>query len=154
MTERVDFYVLATSVVRQRWLLACRLTEQAYRNHFNVVILNDDEAAAEALDELLWTFHDGAFVPHEVSRTKASTDRSVPVWLTTDLSRIESADLLVNVSSRLPVDFARFSRIAEVIDADDQCRRLGRERYKAYRDQKLPLDTHSLDDAAALGRTA
>jgi DNA polymerase IIIc chi subunit len=42
----------------------------------------------------------------------------------------------------------RFSRIAEVIDADDDRRRLGRERFKVYRELKLPLETHQLDDAA------
>jgi DNA polymerase IIIc chi subunit len=42
----------------------------------------------------------------------------------------------------------RFSRIAEIIDADDERRRLGRERFKAYRELKLTVETHQLDDVA------
>ena len=42
----------------------------------------------------------------------------------------------------------RFARIAEIVDADDERRRLGRERFKAYRELKLPLETHQLDDTA------
>ena len=44
-----------------------------------------------------------------------------------------------------PTGWERFARIAEIIDADEQRRRLGRERFKAYRDQKLPLETHQLE---------
>jgi DNA polymerase IIIc chi subunit len=34
------------------------------------------------------------------------------------------------------------------VDADPECRRLGRERFKTYRDHKLALETHQLSDAA------
>jgi DNA polymerase-3 subunit chi len=70
------------------------------------------------------------------------------VQLTPDLDSVESADLLVNVSARLPARLDRFARIAEIIDADDERRRLGRERFKAYRDLKLAVETHQLDDAS------
>ena len=38
------------------------------------------------------------------------------------------------------------ARIAEIIDADEERRRLGRERFKTYRDLKLALETHQIDD--------
>jgi DNA polymerase IIIc chi subunit len=52
------------------------------------------------------------------------------------------------LSGRLPARLERFARIAEIIDADAERRRLGRERFKAYRELQLPLETHQLDDAA------
>jgi DNA polymerase IIIc chi subunit len=72
-----------------------------------------------------------------------------PVQLTPDPEAIDSADLLVNLSARLPARWQRFARIAEVIDADEERRRLGRERFKIYRDSKLTVETHQLDDAAS-----
>ncbi|MEA3195965.1 MAG: hypothetical protein QOF32_17, partial [Gammaproteobacteria bacterium] len=39
-------------------------------------------------------------------------------------------------------------RIAEIIDADDERRRLGRERFKTYRDLKVTLETHQFDETA------
>ena len=68
--------------------------------------------------------------------------------LTSDLARVAGADLLVNLSGRLPTGLERFARVAEIIDAQDERRRLGRERFKAYRELKLPLETHQLDDVA------
>ena len=59
-----------------------------------------------------------------------------------------AADLLVNLSTHLPARLDRFARVAEIIDADDERRRLGRERFKAYRELKLAVETHQLEDAA------
>jgi DNA polymerase-3 subunit chi len=64
------------------------------------------------------------------------------------LEHVGGADVLVNLSNRLPSGLERFARVAEIIDADPQRRQLGRERFKAYRDQKLSLKTHQLSDGA------
>jgi DNA polymerase-3 subunit chi len=152
MTERVDFYVLKTSTEKQRWTFACRLTEKAYLRDLKVVLLGDTLAEVEAIDALLWTFSERSFVPHDIHRdrpsTAAASAAATAVQLTQDLDSVGSADLLVNVSTRLPARLDRFARVAEIIDADDERRRLGRERFKVYRDLKLAVETHQLDDAA------
>jgi DNA polymerase IIIc chi subunit len=51
------------------------------------------------------------------------------------------------LSGRLPGGLDRFKRIAEIIDGDDDRRRSGRERFKTYRELKLPVETHQLDAA-------
>jgi DNA polymerase-3 subunit chi len=148
MTGRVDFYVLKSAATQQRLAFACRLTEKAYLRDLKVLILNDTRADAQALDELLWTFNERSFVPHKVCLDEQSMDPSTPVHLTVDISAMSSADLLVNLSLRLPTHLQRYPRIAEIIDADEERRRLGRERFKAYRDQKFTLETHQIDEAA------
>jgi DNA polymerase-3 subunit chi len=149
MTERVDFYVLSSSSAKQLWTFACRLTEKAYLRDLKVVVLGGSVADTEALDELLWTFNERSFVPHSIHRGDQPLSAGAPVRLTPDLDIVESADLLVNLSAQLPARLERFGRIAEIIDADDGRRRLGRERFKAYRDLKLPLETHQLTEADA-----
>jgi DNA polymerase-3 subunit chi len=146
MTERVDFYVLKSSTAKQRWTFACRLTEKAYLRDLKVVLLGDTLAEIEAIDALLWTFSEGSFVPHDIHRGRPSGASAVQ--LTQDLDSVGSADLLVNVSTSLPARLDKFARVAEIIDADDERRRLGRERFKAYRHLKLAVETHQLDDAA------
>jgi DNA polymerase-3 subunit chi len=54
---------------------------------------------------------------------------------------------LVNLGQRLPMQLQGYTRIAEIIDADEERRRLGRERFKAYRDLKLTLETHQIEDS-------
>ncbi len=146
MTERVDFYVLKSSTAKQRWTFACRLTEKAYLRDLKVVLLGDTLAEVEAIDALLWTFSERSFVPHDI--LSGGPGAAPAVQLTQDLDAVASADLLVNVSTRLPARLERFARVAEIIDADDERRRLGRERFKAYRELKLAVETHQLEDAA------
>ena len=148
MTERVDFYILKSSTAIQRWTFACRLTEKAYLRDLKIVVLNDNTADSEALDELLWTFNERSFVPHAVRQATRAFDAAAPVQLTPDLDCVAAADLLVNLSARLPTRLERFARVAEIIDADGDRRRAGRERFKAYRDLKLPVETHQLDEPA------
>ena len=148
MTARVDFYVLKSASAKQRLSFACRLTEKAYLRDLRVAVLSDDAAEAEAMDELLWTFNERSFVPHALSRHDRAADAAAPVQVACELDRIAAADMLVNLSGRFPRGLERFSRIAEIIDADEERRRLGRERFKTYRELQLPLETHRVDEAA------
>jgi DNA polymerase III subunit chi len=148
MTERVDFYVLKTAAAKQRWAFACRLTEKAYLKNLKIVVVSDTLADAQALDELLWTFNERSFVPHKVCLDAQALDPATPVHLTLGATDIPCADLLINLAQQLPAQFQGYTRIAEVIDADEERRRLGRERFKAYRDLKLTLETHQIDESA------
>jgi DNA polymerase-3 subunit chi len=145
MTERVDFYILKSAAAKQRWTFACRLTEKAYLRDMRVVIVNDTLADAQALDDMLWTFNERSFIPHKICLDEQSLDPETKVHLTVEPATAADGDLLVNLTARLPLHFERYARIAEIIDADEERRRLGRERFKSYRDLKVALETHQLD---------
>jgi DNA polymerase-3 subunit chi len=150
MTERVDFYVLKGAAANQRRAFACRLTEKAYLRDLSIVIANDTLADARSLDDLLWTFSERSFVPHEVCPDEHSMDPAAKVRLLALPTPMPGADLLVNLTDRLPDGWERFPRIAEIIDGDEERRRLGRERFKTYRELKVALETHQLDDTAEI----
>jgi len=148
MTERVDFYILKSASNKQRWAFACRLAEKAYLRNLSIVILNETLADASALDEMLWTFNERSFVPHKVAVDERSIDPKTPVHLVVESTPAPAADLLVNLALHLPAQMQRYPRIAEIVDADEERRRLGRERFKAYRDLKTVLETHQIDETA------
>ena len=158
MTERVDFYVLKSAAAKQRWAFACRLTEIAYLKDMSVDIVSETAAEAAALDDLLWTFNDNSFIPHKIALDAQSRDPAAKVHLTLEPAAAgvaahaaaHAADLLVNLSARLPAHWERYPRIAEVIDADEERRRLGRERFKSYRELKIELQTHQPDETAKI----
>lgn len=142
MTERVDFYVLKSTTAQQRWAFACRLTEIAYLKELSVDILIESAADAQLIDDLLWTFNDDSFIPHKIARDALGHDPATKVHLWLEPTTAPRADLLVNLCARLPTDWERYARVAEVIDADEERRRLGRERFKTYRESKVELQTH------------
>jgi DNA polymerase-3 subunit chi len=148
MAERVDFYVLQSQAPQSRLSFACRLTAKAYLQDLSIVIWSGTAGDAKLCDDLLWTFDDRSFVPHRLNAGSEPPDAGTPVHVMLELDAVERADLLINLADRLPAGLARFARIAEIVDAGPECRRLGRERFKTYRDQKLALETHQLSDAA------
>jgi DNA polymerase-3 subunit chi len=150
VAERVDFYVLPSQTPQRRWHLGCRLTAKAYLKDLSIVIWSGSADDARLCDDLLWTFDEQSFVPHRLVRDGEPMDGQTPVHLVLGLESVERADLLINLADRLPAGLGRFTRIAEIIDADPERRRLGRERFKAYRDLKLPLETHQLGDTSEI----
>jgi DNA polymerase III subunit chi len=145
MTERVDFYVLKSTAAKQRWAFACRLTEKAYLLDLKIVIANDTLADAVCLDELMWVYDERSFIPHQLCRDEQSLDPATPIYLFADSPAMPAADLLVNLAQRVPAQLQQYTRIAEIIDADEERRRQGRERFKVYRDLKIPMETHQID---------
>ena len=136
---KVAFYVLSQSGEQARQVFACRLAEKAYKLENTVHILTGDQATAERVDDLLWTFRDGSFVPHELSRP--GSDNS-PVTVGSDASNIEPGDLLINLSDDIPDCAGAFTRIAELVTSDEPSKQKSRKRFAAYRDQGHQIDTH------------
>jgi DNA polymerase-3 subunit chi len=137
---RIDFYVLESAEPGGRERLACRLAEKAYGLDHSVHALTATEDAARELDELLWTFRAGSFVPHELQG--AATE--APVVIGCDPADAPQADLLINLTDEVPSCFDRFARVAEIIDADEGHRRAGRERFAFYRDNGYQPQTHRI----------
>ena len=139
---RVDFYVLPDSSAAARLSFACKLTEKAYKHDTKTHAHVPGEAQARQLDELLWTFRQGSFIPHEISAT--APQEKLPVTISHECESGLSGDLLINLTDEIPPFFDQFKRIAEIIDASDAGRKLGRERFSFYRDNGYEPQTHKL----------
>lgn len=140
---RVDFYVLDAAGEQSRWQFACRLAEKAYRLKHRVHVHVPDRPTAERLDELLWTWRDGSFVPHGVDGSDEATHAPVTIGFETSRPR-DGCDLLINLDDEVPADISAFPRVAEIVTSDEDTRQKGRARFSRYREQGLALDTHKL----------
>ena len=143
MPPRVDFYVSADAGESARLRLACRIAEKAYLAQQKVVVLFDDASVLPRFDELLWTFGDGSFVPHDTV-TAEGVSCVAPVALTTGPLPAEHADVLINLGGSVPSTFEKFSRVAEFLDARPEVRAAGRERFKVYRGKSIEPQTHNI----------
>ena len=140
---RVDFYVSADAGEPARLRLACRIAEKAYLAKQKAVVLFDDAAMLPRFDELLWTFGDGSFVPHDTV-TADGAGCVAPIALTTGPLPAGHADVLINLGSQVPPAFEKFARVAEFLDARPEVRAAGRERFKVYRGKSIEPATHNI----------
>ena len=143
MPPRVDFYLAEGAGADVRLRLACRIAEKAYLAQQKVVVLLDEPEALRRFDELLWTFGDGSFVPHDTVAA-AGAACEAPVALTTGALPAEHADVLLNLSGAVPPFFEKFARVAEFLDARPEVRAAGRERFKSYRAKSIEPQTHNV----------
>jgi len=141
-TLRVDFYVIEEAAAAARLKVACRLAEKAYLAAQSALIWHTDRTELEALDELLWTFADGSFVPHEWLTSNAATE--APVLLSAGSPPAAELDFVVNLAADPPPFLHLTRRVAEIIDGDEGRRRAGRVRFKAYRELGIEPATHTL----------
>ena len=141
---RVDFYVIGSSDARERLEFACRLAEKAWLRGHRVFVRTQSDDEARAFDDLLWTYHDRSFVPHEVAVPGGLS--TAPVVIGTELPQAAADQLLLNLGADVPEGYALFARIAEIIDGDALRRQQGRERFRHYRDRGIAPETHNLDD--------
>jgi len=140
---RVDFYLLSRDGPQSRQVFACRLAEKAYRLDHRVHIHVATRADADRVDDLLWTFRDGSFVPHH--RLGASSpDLDSPVTIGCDDDPVEPCDLLINLCDGIPAVAEAFPRVAELVSSDAECKQLSRKRFAEYRDKGYSLETHEV----------
>jgi DNA polymerase-3 subunit chi len=139
---RIDFYVLSQAGEQARQTFACRLAEKAYRLDNKVHIHTADRTAAQRLDELLWTFRDGSFVPHHVIGGSTSPDS--PITIGCGDTDVDARDLLINLCDDIPAIAESFPRIAELVSSDADVKQRSRKRFAVYRDQGHQIDTHNV----------
>ena len=141
--SRVDFYILKDAGENARQLFACRLAEKAYRLKHSVHIHADSREIAARIDDLLWTFRDGSFVPHEVL-PRADTTQA-PVTIGFGENAAMECDLLINLGSDLPGCGSAFPRIAEIVSSNEENRQQSRRRFIQYREQGYTLESHNIE---------
>jgi DNA polymerase-3 subunit chi len=141
-SPRVDFYVIEETAPASRLKLACRLAEKAYLASQRALIWHTDQGELASLDELLWTFADGSFVPHEWLTSNDLPE--APVLLSAGCAPPEAVDFVINLAADPPPFLPLARRIAEIIDGDEGRRRAGRTRFKAYRELGIEPVTHTL----------
>ena len=139
--SRVDFYVLSAEAPDARLRYACRLAERAVEQGCQVYIQTQD---VQRVDDMLWTFSDGSFLPHEIYRGQPASHEKVKVMLGSDVGPASHRSLLINLVEAMPSDVNAYERIAEIVDVDPERKRSARERYKQYRELGCSLESHNL----------
>ena len=127
--SRVDFYVLSQEGPDARLRIACRLVEKAFDQNIRVYVQTGSLADAQRLDDMLWTFNERSFIPHEVLQGNAVTHERVMVLLGEAPAPSTHRQLLINLTNALP---AEIEKTIKAEAGDVLVSRLWEERRLAY----------------------
>ncbi len=137
----VSFYILPTESLEDRYLFACKLIEKAYRSGSFCYVLTDDAEQSRILDDLLWTFRAGSFIPHQIYT--GELPELEKVILISSLAAPEQWQKTVfNLSSNFPELGSQTGRILEILDNSETTKEAGRNRYRQYQQSGMKITTH------------
>ncbi|MGZ8193059.1 MAG: DNA polymerase III subunit chi [Methylobacter sp.] len=140
----VTFYVLQSQTRNDRYLFACKLIEKAYRSGHFCYVLTDSDEQSQIMDDLLWTFRAGSFIPHQ--RYTGETPAVEKVVLIGSLNAPQNwQKTLINLSSQYPQNFEMAERILEILDDSEETKEAGRNRYRRYQQAGVALVTHKIE---------
>src|SRR3954467_6461563 len=96
---RIDFH----TNIPDKLAYACRLARKALAADGKLVLLAQDGAQAQALNDALWTFSQTDFLPHVMAGDPLAAH--TPVIVTADEQvALPHFQMLVNLSDRAPID--------------------------------------------------
>jgi DNA polymerase III subunit chi len=137
---RADFYLIAKPrFSEQPLLLVCELARKAYAAQQPTLILTRDFAQAEALDELLWSFDDDTFIPHQLAGD--DDDDHIAVLIAPPGVETPARALTINLREQCPQTYG--DRVLEVVAADPAEREGSRTRWREY--QRLGFELNKFD---------
>lgn len=138
----ITFYVLADTDPGKRLHTACRIIDKAFQQKHSIYVHARDQAEAEQLDELLWTFRAESFIPHHLVGDGPTPPP--PVRIGWQQIPAEARDVLINLHAAAPDNPARFRRIIEIVGGDETMREAARAHWRQYKQQGYPVTSHSL----------
>lgn len=139
----VTFYVLNSESLYDRYLFACKLIEKAYNTGKFCYVLLDTIEQCQRLDDMLWTFRAGSFIPHQLF-TGTPPEITSQVLIGIENAPPDWQNVVFNLSSQLPQAWQKTARVLEILDNSETTKIAGRERYRTYQQASIKIVTHKI----------
>ena len=140
LMPRADFYLIAKPrFSEQPLLLVCELARKAYAAQQPTLVLTRDFPQAEALDDLLWSFDDDTFIPHQLAGD--DDDEHTAVLIVPPGVETPARPLIINLREQCPESHGE--RVLEVVAADPAERDGSRVRWREY--QRRGFEVNKFD---------
>lgn len=127
--SRVDFYILPEGSGVDRF--ACSIASKAWANGHRVHIHTQSEETATVVDNLLWTYRDISFVPHEIF--DGNSHDETPVTIGYGEHYPEPSQVMINLGTEIPAFAANFDRVVEIVGGTESNKQAARLRYRQYK---------------------
>ncbi len=140
---QIDFYLLNVSETMDGERFVCRLTEKVFRQKHRIYINTLNLGATSRLDDMLWIFNPGSFLPHSLAHDEIE-DNNEKIMIGHQEIPTTANDVLINMATDVPLAHTQFTRIVEIVYNTEQHKQLSRNRYRYYREQKYEISSHEI----------
>ncbi len=140
--SRVDFYILPDGAGADRF--ACTIAKKAWATGNRVYIHTQSEEKAKNIDDLLWTFRDISFIPHELYNGTENENTPVTIGFGNDFP--ELSQVMINLDLEIPEFSSKFDRIVEIVGGNETNKQYARQRYRQYKNGDYETHDHKINN--------
>lgn len=133
---KIDFYLLDKA---EPFEFACKLLEKAYNKGHKVFVYCKNLEDSEHLDELLWTYKDNSFIPHNLQGEGPMPPPAVQIGYTSEPNGFD--DILLNLSPTIAPFHQKFQRILHIVTNNEEEKEISRSHYRFYKKQGFIINT-------------
>ena len=140
---RVDFYILKNGNSVEQF--ACSISNKVLKSGHRIHINTENDAATSKFDDLLWTFRDISFLPHEIYQRGSIPISSIT--LSHEHTYPEAVEVIINMADTIPANIDHFERIVEIVGGSEERKNLARQRYRDYKALGFEIHDHQIEQA-------
>ncbi len=145
---RVDFYLLSDESGMYKF--ACIMASKAWSAGNHVYMYTETEDTAKKLDDLLWTFRDISFVPHEIYNETENNEAPITIGFGNHFPN--HSQVMINLDYKIPEFAEKFSRIIEIVENNEKNKKVARQRYRQYKENDYEIHDHKIDNLKEMYR--
>ena len=140
--SRVDFYLLPDESNMHKF--ACIIAKKAWSAGNYVYMYTESEDTTKRMDNLLWTFRDISFIPHEIYNE--TENNGAPVTIGHGDRFPNHSQIMINLDNKVPEFANKFKRIIEIVESDEKKKEIARQRYRQYKKDDHEIHDHKIDN--------
>jgi len=137
MTQ-IEFYSVEDEKNQLPFHHITEVVKRGYRKGQKVFIHAENKKLAEKIDDILWTHDAKSFLPHQLVGEDENTKPPIEIGFGQEPNI--RPDILINLSTEVPLFFSHFNWVFEYAFGDDENKEKARERFKFYRERGYPLN--------------
>lgn len=140
----IDFNILENASAMQTWHYACHEIAKRYQANETIFIYTDNQDDAKRLDDLLWTFTEDSFIPHNILTTTNTASSPIQIGYAENICDNPYFVTAINLSQETLKNFSNYKNLVEIVFPEPAKQQLARVRYKQYRDQGYSIQTNKM----------
>ncbi|URJ23966.1 DNA polymerase III subunit chi [Blochmannia endosymbiont of Camponotus sp.] len=135
--KRSTFYLLSQEFEQKNKpncieRFACKLISTQWRSGKTILVTCEDKHQATKIDEILWTFDQNSFLPHNLFG-KATHHTPIIIYWNQCCYDNQPKDLLINLMSKNMNFFLDFNEIIDFVPIPNILKKSARYRYRSYK---------------------
>lgn len=138
-TPDVLFYVLNSTTPTEREAFLSRLLNTIWKQQRQCDVRFASQQEAQRYDLTLWDAKPESFIHHAVEKAVAA-----PIQLYGAEIAAGCNDVLINLHPEFPQMHSNYQRTIEILDQSDYLIKMGRERWKAYKQAGIEPTVHKI----------